>query len=93
MNLMMLKAVSYMTMMDDEAAQEVQGLLHYEEYTAGSIMTTEFIAVESDDTALTAMKILKTEAHDAETIYYIFVTDAQKKLLGVLSLRTLIVAR
>ena len=86
------KAVSYMTMMDDEAAQEVQGLLHYAEYTAGSIMTTEFIAVESNDTALTAMKILKTEAHDAETIYYIFVTDAQKKLLGVLSLRTLIVA-
>ena len=86
------KAVSYMTMMDNEAAQEVQGLLHYAEYTAGSIMTTEFIAVESNDTALTAMKILKTEAHDAETIYYIFVTDAHKKLLGVLSLRTLIVA-
>ena len=59
MNLDEAKAVSYMTMMDNEAAQEVQGLLHYEEYTAGSIMTTEFIAVESDDTALTAMKILK----------------------------------
>lgn len=86
------QAVSYMTMMDDEAAQEVQGLLHYKEYTAGSIMTTEFIAVKSDDTALSAMKILKHEAHDAETIYYIFVTDVLQKLIGVLSLRTLIVA-
>ncbi len=86
------QAVSYMTMMDNEAAQEVQGLLHYEESTAGSIMTTEFIVVESDDTALGAMKILKHDATDAETIYYIYVSDAHKKLLGVLSLRTLIVA-
>ena len=86
------QAVSYLTMMDDEAAQEVQGLLHYKEYTAGSIMTTEFIAVKSDDTALSAMRILKHEAHDAETIYYIFVTDVLQKLIGVLSLRTLIVA-
>ncbi len=86
------QAVSYMTMMDNEAAQEVQGLLHYEESTAGSIMTTEFIVVESDDTALSAMKILKHDATDAETIYYIYVSDAHKKLLGVLSLRTLIVA-
>ena len=86
------QAVSYMTMMDDEAAQEVRGLLDYKEYTAGSIMTTEFIAVNSDDTALAAMKILKHEAHEAETIYYIFVTDVLQKLIGVLSLRTLIVA-
>lgn len=86
------QAASYLTMMDDEAAQDVQELLNYEEDTAGSIMTTEFIAVESSDTARSAMKILKHDAHDAETIYYIFVTDADKKLQGVLSLRTLIVA-
>ena len=41
------QAVSYLTMMDDEAANEIQELLHYEEYTAGSIMTTEFIAIRS----------------------------------------------
>ena len=86
------KANSYMTMMDDEAAQEVQELLHYKEYTAGSIMTTEFIAVESDETAQSAIKFLKQEAHDAETIYYIYVIDAHKKLEGVLSLRQLIMA-
>ena len=86
------QAVSYMTMMDNEAAQEVQELLNYEEYTAGSIMTTEFIAVESDDTVRSAIKILKHDAHEAETIYYIYVVDANQKLLGVLSLRTLIVA-
>ena len=81
MNLDEAQAVSYMTMMDNEAAQEVQELLNYEEYTAGSIMTTEFIAVESDDTVRSAMKILKHDAHEAETIYYIFVVDANQKLL------------
>ncbi|WP_435892199.1 magnesium transporter [Peribacillus simplex] len=86
------QAVSYLTIMDDEAASEIQELLNYEEYTAGSIMTTEFIAIEANETARSAMKILKREAPQAETIYYVFVTDQDKKLLGVLSLRTLIIA-
>ncbi|WP_430179931.1 magnesium transporter [Peribacillus simplex] len=86
------QAVSYLTIMDDEAASEIQELLNYEEYTAGSIMTTEFIAVEANETARSAMQILKREAPQAETIYYVFVTDQDKKLLGVLSLRTLIIA-
>ncbi|WP_412547118.1 magnesium transporter [Peribacillus simplex] len=86
------QAVSYLTIMDDEAASEIQELLNYEEYTAGSIMTTEFIAIEANETARSAMQILKREAPQAETIYYVFVTDQDKKLLGVLSLRTLIIA-
>ena len=86
------QAVSYLTIMDDEAASEIQELLHYEESTAGSIMTTEFIAIEASETAHSAMQILKREAPQAETIYYVFVTDQDKKLLGVLSLRTLIIA-
>ncbi|MGE7183257.1 magnesium transporter [Peribacillus sp. NPDC006672] len=86
------QAVSYLTIMDNEAASEIQELLNYEEYTAGSIMTTEFIAIEANETARSAMQILKREAPQAETIYYVFVTDLDKKLLGVLSLRTLIIA-
>jgi magnesium transporter len=86
------QAVSYLTIMDDDAASEIQELLNYEEYTAGSIMTTEFIAIEANETARSAMQILKREAPQAETIYYVFVTDQDKKLLGVLSLRTLIIA-
>ncbi|RRN72510.1 magnesium transporter [Peribacillus simplex] len=86
------QAVSYLTIMDDEAASEIKELLNYEEYTAGSIMTTEFIAIEANETARSAMQILKREAPQAETIYYVFVTDQDKKLLGVLSLRTLIIA-
>lgn len=53
------QAVSYLTIMDDEAASEIQELLNYEESTAGSIMTTEFIAIEANETARSAMQILK----------------------------------
>lgn len=53
------QAVSYLTIMDDEAASEIQELLNYEESTAGSIMTTEFIAIEANETARSALQILK----------------------------------
>ncbi|PLS15448.1 magnesium transporter [Bacillus sp. M6-12] len=86
------QAVSYLTIMDNEAAQEIKELLHYEEYTAGSIMTTEFIAIEANQTVRSAMYILKKEAPEAETIYYLYVVDEEKRLVGVISLRDLIVS-
>ncbi|MGM7700932.1 magnesium transporter [Pseudalkalibacillus sp. Hm43] len=83
---------SYLTIMDDEAAQEIKDLLHYEEKTAGSIMTTEFVSIRAHQTVIEAMQILRKEAPDAETIYYVFVVDEHKKLAGVISLRDLIIA-
>jgi len=86
------QVASYLTIMNEEAAKEIKDLLHYEEYTAGSIMTTEFIAISANQTVRSAMYILKKEAPRAETIYYIFVVDEEKRLAGVISLRDLIVA-
>lgn len=86
------QAVSYLTIMDDEAAQEIKDLLHYEEKTAGSIMTTEFVAILANLTIKNAMKILKSEAPEAETIYYLYVVDDEERLVGVISLRDLIIA-
>ncbi|WLR51605.1 magnesium transporter [Bacillus tianshenii] len=86
------QVVSYLTIMDDEAAQEIKELLHYEEKTAGSIMTTEFVNITANLTISDAMNHLKNEAPDAETIYYIFVTDEETRLVGVISLRDLIIA-
>ncbi|WP_423410687.1 magnesium transporter [Heyndrickxia sp. MSNUG] len=86
------QVASYLTIMDEDAAQEIKDLLHYEEYTAGSIMTTEFIAISANQTVRSAMYILKNEAPQAETIYYLFVIDDEKRLAGVISLRDLIVA-
>lgn len=50
---------SYLTIMDEEAADEIKELLHYEEYTAGSIMTTEFVAIRENQTVHSAMHILR----------------------------------
>ncbi|WP_068676479.1 magnesium transporter [Oceanobacillus sp. Castelsardo] len=86
------EVVSFLTMMDQDAADEIKQLLHYEEKTAGSIMTTEFVALYKTKTVVEAMQQLKEEAPGAETIYYLYVLDEDKRIVGVLSLRDLIVA-
>lgn len=83
---------SYLEMMDDATADEINELLSYDEYTAGSIMTTEYVAIPENSTVRSAMAILRKEAPNAETIYYIFVVDEKHRLTGVISLRDLIIA-
>ena len=79
--------------MERDEVEEVQELLGYPEDTAGGIMTTEFIALEDGLTAAQAIERLRELEPDAETIYYIYVTDENDRLVGVLSLRDLIVAQ
>ena len=79
--------------MEREEVEEVQELLGYPEDSAGGIMTTEFIALEEHLTAAEAIDRLRDLEPDAETIYYIYVTDESDHLTGVLSLRDLIVAK
>lgn len=86
------EVVSFLTRMDKESADEIKNLLHYEEKTAGSIMTTEFIVLNETQTVKEAMQFLKQKGPDAETIYYLYVVDKDKRLAGVLSLRDLIVS-
>lgn len=82
---------SYLTLMNKEAAVQIKSLLHYEEYTAGSIMTTEYVSIPQNSTVRSAMTILRNEAPSAETIYYVFVVDEDNRLTGVVSLRDLII--
>ncbi|RXJ04002.1 magnesium transporter [Anaerobacillus alkaliphilus] len=83
----------YLSKMAKEEAEEVIQLLKYNDQTAGAIMTTEYISVSSADTVANVMGRLRIEAPEAETIYYLYVVDEQLKLVGVVSLRDLIVAR
>lgn len=83
---------NYLEMMDEETVEEINELLAYEEYTAGAIMTKEYVSVLESATVREAMRVLRQEAQTAETIYYIFVVNDAHQLLGVLSLRELIVA-
>ncbi|WP_285698458.1 CBS domain-containing protein, partial [Enterococcus hirae] len=59
--------------------------------TAGAIMTTEFVSIVANQTVRSAMYVLKNEADVAETIYYIYVVNQEEQLVGVISLRDLIV--
>ncbi|WP_079709180.1 magnesium transporter [Paraliobacillus ryukyuensis] len=86
------KVASFLTTMEQDAAEEIKTLLHYEEKTAGSIMTTEFVVIHTEQTVKEAMRHLRKEAPEAETIYYIYVVDKFERLVGVISLRDLIIA-
>jgi len=79
--------------MDRDEVEEVQELLSYPEDSAGGIMTTEYIALDEHLTAAEAIDRLRELEPDAETIYYVYVTDESDRLAGVLSLRDLIVAQ
>src|SRR3954469_633810 len=82
-----------LALMEQEEAAEVQELLAYPEESAGGIMTTEFVAVPATLTAAQAIDKLRELEPDAETIYYVYVVDEEENLVGVLSLRDLIVAK
>jgi len=78
--------------MDEEKAAKVKTLLSYEEETAGAIMTKELISISATERADEVIKQLREVAPDAEIIYYNYVIDELGKLVGVVSLRDLIVA-
>ena len=78
--------------MESAEKAEVQELLGYPEDSAGGIMTTAFVAVPEHLTAAQTIDRLRELEPDAETIYYVYVTDDDDRLVGVLSLRDLIVA-
>jgi Mg2+ transporter MgtE len=87
------RASVLLDLMDREDAEEVRTLLAYDEDTAGGLMTTEYVAIPATLTAEETINWLRELAPKAETIYYIYVTDEEEHLLGVLSLRDLIVAK
>lgn len=87
------KAASLLASMRYKEARDVRHLLEYEEDTAGGIMTTEFVAVPPGLSAGQAIDRLRHAGRGAETIYYIFVVDDDGHLMGVFSLRELLIAR
>ena len=86
------KAQELINLMEKEEAEDVQELLEHEEDTAGGLMTTEFLAFPEDMTVQEAIQELRLEAPDVETIYYLYIVDQQEHLVGVISLKNLILA-
>ncbi|MQS75864.1 magnesium transporter [Companilactobacillus halodurans] len=80
----------FLEQMPKNDANNLRGLLHYDTETAGGIMTTDYVEFHEEETAQEAIRALKKFAKTAETIYYLYVLDHHDDLVGVMSLRDLI---
>ena len=82
-----------LNLMEREEAEDVRKLLTYPDNSAGGIMTTEFVAVSPNLTAAETLAVLRQTAQDAENMFYVYVADDAMHLLGVFSLKDLVLAK
>lgn len=75
----------------DELAEQINRLLAYDPQTAGGLMTTDYFALEDTWTAAEVLEQLRRSSR-LETIFYLYVVDANHRLVGVVSLRQLVLA-
>ena len=78
--------------LNTEKQQQIKQLAQYAEESAGAIMSSDFVMLSPDLTMNEAIAQLRLQAADRETLYLIYITDHNLKLLGVVSLREIILA-
>ncbi|HBF43535.1 MAG TPA: magnesium transporter [Desulfobacteraceae bacterium] len=76
---------------DEEVSGDLEKLLPYAEDTAGGIMALEFVSVKADATVSDAIETIKENEGDVEHIYYLWVVDNFERLVGVASLKDLVI--
>ena len=79
--------------MTPEDALELRALLTFDPDTAAGVMNTEIILVNSDASVDDAILQIRSELEDKEMPYYVYVVDSMDKLVGVLSLRDLMLSK
>ncbi len=84
------KAETLLRLMGVEDATEIRRLLGYKDGTAGGMMTTQYVAAPKETTVRETIEVLRDLDEDHPTVHYVYVTDDYGKLVGVLSLRTLV---
>ncbi len=72
--------------------EDIRKLASYPEGTAGSVMTSDYVALSPDITVREALERIRLEAPDKETIYYAYVVDEKRRLIGLVSLKDLILS-
>ncbi len=87
------KAEGILKEMEQDIAEDVKELLTHPEETAGGLMTTAYLSFLPSTTVLEALQVIRREAEDLDFVYYLYVTDDEERLLGMLSLRELLVAQ
>ena len=77
---------------DPEMRKAINQILRYDEYSAGSIMTTEYVSLRPDMNVEEAILRIRRQGVDKETIYTCYVTDTSRKLLGLVTVKDLLLA-
>lgn len=85
------KAEKLLRLMGVQEQRAIRQLLGYREDTAGRIMTSEFAALPEDKTAADAVELLRGLDEDFESVRYVYLSDEDNKLSGVVTLNALIV--
>lgn len=78
--------------MDEEELRRLREIMSYEFESAGSIMTKEYFFIYEEETTQQVIDRVRELGERAETIYYLYVVDKDHHLVGVLSLRDLLLA-
>ncbi len=86
------EAERLLNLMPTDESRPIRELLRYAPETAGGIMTTEVLSLSQELTVEEALVYLRQKSAHLEMIYYLFVVDDEKHLVGVVSLRELVVA-
>jgi magnesium transporter len=74
----------------DDVSEELEKLLPYPEDTAGGIMALEFVSVKADATLRDAVETIREKRKEVENLYYLWVVDDFERLVGVISLKDLV---
>jgi CBS domain-containing protein len=77
---------------DRDYASELEDLVEYEPDSAGGLMTTDYVWIYPHRTTAATIAKIRELGPESEFIYYLYVTDGDRKLLGTISLRTLLLA-
>lgn len=77
---------------EPQTRKEINELLKYPEDSAGSIMTTEFVSLRPQMTVLEAIKRIRRTGVDKETIYTCYITKDDNTLIGIITIKTLLLA-
>ncbi|MDU7784650.1 MAG: CBS domain-containing protein, partial [Clostridium perfringens] len=76
--------------LENEDAEEVKELMGYSDESVGSIMNKDFISFNLDLTVKETIELLRELDADEEVMYYVYITDEEDRLNGVVTLRDLI---
>ncbi|RLB27796.1 MAG: magnesium transporter [Deltaproteobacteria bacterium] len=85
------RAQKIIGLVQPDVSEELQKLLGYETDTAGGIMALEFVSVNANSTIQEAIENIREKREEVENLYYVWVVDDYGKLVGVVSLKDLVI--